>query len=214
MADRSARDERRRALAQNFLRDRRLALELASRAHPGELVVEFGAGRGDLTVQLARRGARVIAIESDPVWAERLTHRLRVLGLEKAVHLLVADMFEVTLPAAHYRVIASPPFNRVTALLHRLLDEPSTGPTSADLIVQSEVALKRSAAPPRTLISTAWAPWWLFRVVRRIPRESFRPIPRTNAAWLSIVKRDPPVLPHSMAPEFAEFVRSRWDAWT
>ena len=77
----SPRDERRRTFSQNFLEDRGLAEELASSVTESELVLEIGAGRGALTVPLASRGARVLAVERDAIWARRLEDRLRYLGL-------------------------------------------------------------------------------------------------------------------------------------
>jgi 23S rRNA (adenine-N6)-dimethyltransferase len=207
---RSARDHRRRSLGQNFLRDRQLANALASRVGPGELVVEFGAGHGAVTIPLARTGAQVLAIERDLVWVHRLTRRLSTLGLAERVQVRAGDLLDVPLPRQPYRVVASPPFNLTTALLHRLLDDPIAGPERADLVVQWEVALKRSVQPPRTLLSTTWAPWWQLDIVRRIPRHAFRPTPAADAAWLTITKRRPPILSPSLAPLFSTFVRLNW----
>jgi 23S rRNA (adenine-N6)-dimethyltransferase len=206
----SARDGRRRALGQNFLRDEGLATELSSLTSPGELVVEFGAGDGALTIPLAAAGARVLAIERDPQWAEKVKRRLVARGLAGRVDLMAADMLAVALPGEPYRVVASPPFNLTTALLRTLLENPTAGPYRADLIVQWEVARKRSAVPPTTLLSTMWAPWWQFEIVRRISRGSFRPVPKVDAAWLAITKRQSPLLPSSLAPAWAAFVQSHW----
>lgn len=183
---------------------------MASRCRRDELVVEFGAGRGALTIPLAQRGARVIAIEHDPVWAHALKQRIDSHGLSDRVQVLPTDMLQARLPTGPYRVIASPPFNATTALLHRLLDDPIAGPARADLILQWEVARKRCVLPPRTLLSAVWAPWWEFELVRRVPKRCFRPIPRVDGAWLSITRRTPPILPPSMAMAYADFVRSRW----
>lgn len=206
----SERDYRRRRLAQNFLRDRHLVNALASRVGSGELVLEVGAGAGALTLPLARSGAHVVAIERDPLWAQSLKRRLARLGLLERVDVKVGDFREIPLPPPPFRVICSPPFNLTTTLMHTLLDDPCRGPSRTDMIVQWEVALKRSAEPPQTLLSTVWAPWWHFEIVRRVGRDAFRPRPQVDAAWLVITKRIDPILPPSLAPDFAKFVRSKW----
>ena len=127
---------------------------------------------------------------------------------------MAADMLDFTLPRQDFRVIASPPFNVTTPLLKKLLDHPGRGPWRSDLIVQWEVARKRSTVPPATLLSTTWAPWWEFELIERVPKRSFRPVPRVDAAWLSITKRNPPVLPTEISPGFARLVRSNWNALT
>ena len=79
---RTGRDERRRSYGQNFLADPTLVRRFVDslRLEPGELVVEVGAGTGALTRPIVAAGARVWAIEPDPVWARHLRDRLRTVG--------------------------------------------------------------------------------------------------------------------------------------
>jgi 23S rRNA (adenine-N6)-dimethyltransferase len=172
-------------------------------------VVDIGAGSGALSMELARRGARVIAVEADPVWAGRLAGLARREG-DGRLRVVHADFFAWPLPDRPYRVVACPPFGSTTAIMRRLLDDPEQLLVRADLIVQWEVAHKRAAVPPATLVSTTWAPWWEFRPGRRIPAASFRPVPRVDGGVLTIIRRRPPLLPVAMASEYAEFVRRRW----
>jgi 23S rRNA (adenine-N6)-dimethyltransferase len=206
----AGRSSRRRRLNQNLLTDRRLAAELAGVTSPGDLVVELGAGSGALTIPIARRARKVIAVEINSRMAERLTARAAAEGLLDHIEIVVADLLDVRLPSEPYRVAANPPFASTTAMLRRLLDDPDRGPERADLIVQWGVACKRTSSPPTSVQSLTWAPWWLFDIQRRIPRRSFRPMPSVDAAWLTITKRTPPVLAPEMAPGFAHFARSWW----
>ena len=207
---RTARDERRRRLGQNFLR-----AELADRfveaagVTAGDLVVEIGAGSGAITAALARRGAEVVAVELDPVWADRLRRSIgRAHG--DRVRIVAGDFLAVPLPRRPFRVVACLPFGSTTAVLSRLLDDPHARMHRADVIVQWEVARKRGAVPASTLRSTAWAPWWEFRLGRRIPAAEFRPVPRVDGGVLVITRRDPPLLPQSMAARYQAFVRANW----
>jgi 23S rRNA (adenine-N6)-dimethyltransferase len=205
---RTDRDRRRRHLGQNFLEAAtadRLSDQAAFRA--GELVVEIGAGGGAITFALARRGVRILAIEPDPAWARRLRERMRDYPLLRVVE---DDFLAVALPNEPFRVAGSLPFGRTTDIMRRLLDDPTTGLQRADVIVQWEVACKRAAVPPSTLLSTAWAPWWEIALVTHIPAQKFRPIPRVDAGLLSIARRSPALLPVSMAGPYARFVRQSW----
>jgi 23S rRNA (adenine-N6)-dimethyltransferase len=176
---------------------------------PGERILEIGPGLGALTLALARLPVEVTAVELDPVWAERLRDRLRD---ERAANVRVvhADFLALRLPDAPFRVIGSLPFARTTEILRRLFDDPRSALQRADLIVQWEVARKRTAAPPDTLLSTAWAPWWEFRLGQRIAAAEFRPRPRVDAAVLVATRRAPALLPPALARGYAEFVRARW----
>ncbi len=86
------------------------------------------------------------------------------------------------MPRRPFRVIGSLPFGTTTAILRHLLEDAGSGLQRADLVVQWEVARKRAAIPPTTMLSTAWAPWWSFEVGRRIPAAAFRPVPSVDGA--------------------------------
>ncbi|MFZ0667945.1 MAG: rRNA adenine N(6)-methyltransferase family protein [Acidimicrobiales bacterium] len=204
---RSVRDVRRRSLGQNFLLQRRAEQFVEDSAvETGDLVVEIGAGQGAVTSALVQAGARVIAVEVDPVWARHL-RRLA----QGAFQVVEADFLAVRLPCSEpFRVVGSIPYGITTKVLHHLFDDPATPLWRADLIVQYEVARKRSACPPDTLVSVAWAPWWEHRLGPRIPANQFRPVPRVDSGVLVVTRRDPPVLPASMARGYARFVRDNW----
>jgi 23S rRNA (adenine-N6)-dimethyltransferase len=207
---RTPRDQRRRSLGQNFLRP-----DLADRfvedagVVAGDFVVEIGAGAGAITSALARRGADVLAVEVDPVWAGRLR---RTIGKPHSsrVRIVTADFLAMPLPPRPFRVVACLPFGSTTAILDRLLGDAEGRLRRADVIVQWEVARKRSAVPAATLRSTAWAPWWEFRLGRRIAATEFRPVPRVDGGVLVVTRRDPPLLPTAMATRYEAFVRANW----
>jgi 23S rRNA (adenine-N6)-dimethyltransferase len=207
---RTPRDERRRRLGQNFLRPEfadRIVAEADFR--PGDLVVEFGAGLGAITIALAKRQVDVVAIEIDPVWVARLRDRVGGAYQDK-VRVVEGDFLSLRLPTEPFRVVGSLPFGYTTDVLRRLLDDPRVSLERADLIVQWAVARKRVALPPSTRLSTTWVPWWEFRLGRHVPASAFRPVPRVDAGVLIITPRKPPILPPSMARSYSEFVRTRW----
>lgn len=209
---RTARDTRRRKLGQNFLADRREVQRIieAADVRSDELIVEVGAGRGALTLPLARAGARVISVETDPTWVERLQEGLSSAGLDDRVEVRHGDLQSIRFPDDAYRVISNPPFGLSTALFCQLFDDPGSGPWRADLLLQHEVARKRAASPPTSLRSAAWAPWWEFELGHTVPARAFRPIPRVDAALLTVRRRDPAVLPEWLGPQMRQLLRPGW----
>lgn len=194
------------ALGQHFL-PRRLAAELVQQAQvqPNDLVVEIGAGTGALTVALASRARRVIAIELDP----RLTRGLRSsFARDPTVTVVEGDARSWPLPREPFRVFGNVPFAITTDIFGHLLDDPLGAIVRADLVVQWEAARKRIADPPRNVRSLEWGPWWTFAIERRIPSRSFRPPPRVDAALLTIRRREPPLLPETDVVTYRYFVRA------
>lgn len=211
---RTERDRRRRTLGQNFLADPHLAHELVAELGPldGVLVVDIGAGVGALTLELARAGASVWAVEPDPVWYEQLRQRLYDADLADRVKVVRTTVERLHLPREPYRVVANPPFGITTSLLTRLLDHPAGGPERVDLVVQREVAAKHASTPPVALRTAAWLPWWEFRLGRTIERTAFRPRPAVDAAVLTATRRTPALLPHRLASSYADVLRPAWNA--
>jgi len=189
--------------AQHFLRSSRLAADIVRclDVRADELVVEIGAGSGRLTAELARRAERVVAIEIDPALVARLRERF------PHVDVVQGDALRVPLPREHFRVVGNVPFNRTTAILRRLLDDPRTPLARADLIVEWDLARKRAAVWPGTLLGICWAPWFELSVVRRLPARCFEPTPSVDAGLLRVTRRAVPLVELDAAGEFQEFVR-------
>jgi 23S rRNA (adenine-N6)-dimethyltransferase len=199
---------RRRILSQNFLVDRRAidALVDGSGVGPGDLVLDIGAGNGLISTVLARRGARVQAIERDPGLAERLRAKFATWP---SVTVVEADVLAMPWPAEPFCVVANIPFGITTKILRRLLD--SAGLARADMIVQAEVARKRGAGGRGTLLNACWEPWFEFGTGARIPAAAFRPRPRVDAAVLIVTRRDPPLVDVASRRDYVGFVTAAFE---
>jgi 23S rRNA (adenine-N6)-dimethyltransferase len=215
---RTARDERRRRLGQNFLRPE-VAHAFVEEGNflADQLVIEIGAGRGSCTFALAALGVEVVAVEKDVHFAAALRRDVRRRGLTN-VKVVEGDVLGAGVSLGRlaggrpFRVLSSLPFGATTSVLRLLFDDPasSSAPWRADLVVQLEVARKRAAIPPTTLLSTTWVPWWRFDLGRRIPATAFRPVPAVDAAVLAVTRRTTPLLPTRLAKPYASFVRQAW----
>jgi 23S rRNA (adenine-N6)-dimethyltransferase len=199
-----ARQARRPARSQHFLRDRSVAEELTALAGitRGDLVLEIGAGDGAITSTLARRAAYVIAHEIDPLLAARLRQRFGPLS---SVLVVEGDAFAQPLPRLPFRAVSSVPFHETTRLFRLLLDDPRGALEQAALIVQWEVARKRARA--ETLLGLGWAPWWEVRLVRQLPATVFRPRPSVDAGIVVVSRRPEPLLPAAQARPYRAFLR-------
>ena len=148
---------------------------------PGTLVVDVGAGTGELTGPLLEAGARVIAVEAHP-------HRAAVLRQRfgRSVIVVQADAADLRLPRRPYRVVANPPFAVTTPLLRRLL-QPGSRLVGADLVLQEQAA--RRWAGPAAPAWPRWARYYQASLGRPVPPDAFRPAPAVAARVLHIRQR-------------------------
>ena len=165
-----------------------------------DLLVEFGAGKGRLTNELARAARHVVAVELDPTLAASLR------GRWTNVELVVADAVTAELPREPFRVVANLPFSRTNDLLHRLLDDPRTPLVRADVIVEWGVALKRALPWPSTVSSVLWGAFYECAVTRRLPRSAFEPPPSVDAGVLVFRRRGIPLVSATRADAYCAFV--------
>lgn len=187
-----------RSKGQCFLRDERYVERIvqAIAPRPGETLLEIGAGGGQLTLPLARAGARVIAIESDRKLAEELRSSL---ASESGIEILEADALRLDfrdLARRHgpgkLRVVGNLPYSVAAPILLRLLSARENW-SELVLMFQSEVAERLTAKPGTkaygflTVVAQRAA---RVSVVFRIPPDAFRPRPRVVSALLRFEMRD------------------------
>jgi len=181
-------DGGRHELGQNFLVDRRIVAEIVELArtsrHP---IVELGPGGGALTRPLAELGRPLTAVELD---RSRVARLRRELGPH--VEVVHADLLRWALPRHPHLVVANLPFHVTTAALRHLLDSP--GWERAVLLTQWEVARRRCGVGGASMLTVQWAPWYRFRLRRRVPASAFRPVPSVDGGLFTIERRERPLV--------------------
>ncbi|WP_309094643.1 ErmE/ErmH/ErmO/ErmR family 23S rRNA (adenine(2058)-N(6))-methyltransferase [Streptomyces sp.] len=183
-----------RALSQNFLTDRAAAERFARLAVPRAgtvpLLLEVGAGKGALTAPLARRCHELRAYEID----SRLVPVLRArFSGTRHVHVVEGDFLTARAPRTDFSVAGNVPFSRTADIIDWCLRAPAL--TDATLITQLEYARKRTGDYGNwTLLTVRTWPRFTWRLLGRIGRRGFRPVPRVDAGVLRIERRAAPLL--------------------
>ncbi|MEH0986179.1 ErmE/ErmH/ErmO/ErmR family 23S rRNA (adenine(2058)-N(6))-methyltransferase [Micromonospora sp. CPCC 205556] len=200
----TARDRSRRVLSQNFLTDPAATARLVRAARPGpdDLLLEVGAGRGQLTRALAARCGRLVAYEIDPLVAPDLA--ALCARLPRVEH-RQADFLAARPPAEPFSVVGNIPWSLTAAVVRWCLAAP--GLRAATLLTQLEYARKRSGDHGRwsRLTVLTW-PEHHWRLVGRVPRTAFRPVPGVDGGILRIDRRPEPLLPPAALPAYRRMV--------
>ena len=188
--------ELKHGLGQNFLTDPsvRDAVAEAAGITPDDDVLEVGAGVGTLTVALAPRSRRLVAVELDG----RLIPALREsLAGHDNVEVVRTDILRFNIrsafPDGNEIVVGNIPYTLTGALIRKLLDD-SPRPRRLSLVVQKEVAERWTASSGASLSTVAVQVFAAARMQFTIPAAAFTPEPRVDSALVLLEVRDKPAV--------------------
>jgi len=214
---------RRPPLGQHFLRDPKLLTQIvdALEPAPGDVVLEIGAGPGALTVVLAPRVQRVIAIERDRRLAKNCGLRIADCGFRN-VDIVPGDALKLNWhalvearPANPQSAIANPQWKVVGnipfAITSPLIDKALTPPLPERIVflVQREVADRLAARPgSRAYGALSVGVQATCRVERLfgVRAGAFHPAPKVASALVRLTPRSDPLVAPAELRAFRAFV--------
>lgn len=172
-----------KSLSQNFLIDQNIIDKIVKTAalDPEERVLEIGPGPGALTEALLRSGARVVAVEKDEKFAERLARF-------PEVEIFAGDICDFSLDRMKgekkAKVVANLPYHLTSTICGLLLPRIDLF-SSLTLMVQEEVGRRMTAQKGTSDYSSLTIflqfysrPTYAFKVSRRC----FFPAPKIESA--------------------------------
>jgi 16S rRNA (adenine1518-N6/adenine1519-N6)-dimethyltransferase len=189
----------RKRFGQHFLEPAWVAkLVDALDARPDETFLEIGPGRGALTVPLAARVKRLLAVEIDRDLAAALP------AIVPDVDLVRADFLDVNLTdllrdaPKPVRVVGNLPYNVASPILFKLLHEADDGRMLRDatLMLQKEVAdrlVARAGSDGYGALAIQVALLADANRILSLPPGAFRPAPKVKSAVVRLRFREPAV---------------------
>lgn len=178
---------------QNFISDGNLLASIVSLSSVtgNDVVVEIGAGAGTLTREIAAKAKRVVSYEIDgslrPVLAETLK------GADN-VEVVFRDFLKEKTPdfeefiCEDYIVIANLPYYITTPVIMKFVEEAKRCKRLV-IMVQEEVALRLAAkenTPDYGGITASIAVTGDAKIVKKVPRNMFYPVPNVDSAVVRI----------------------------
>ena len=203
----------RKRFGQHFLEPAWVAKLLASlSAAPDDRFLEIGPGRGALTIPLASRVARLIAVEIDSDLVAFLRSRLPSSARIVEGDFLDADLDHLLRDERKpLRVVGNLPYNVSSPIVFKLLHAAAEGRTLADatVMLQKEVADRLTAAPGTADYGSLALQVALLADVERVltlPPGAFRPPPKVTSAVVRMRFR-PPLVDVGRPEAFERIVR-------
>ena len=189
-----------KSLSQNFLIDGNIIQKILATAAvaPGDEILEIGPGPGALTQALLEKGAKVTAVEMDPVFGHAL-ERFQVAG---RLHVIIQDFLKF--PLQEYlkgkkcKVVANLPYHITTPILTQLLPlYPQI--ESLTVMVQKEFAERMMAKTGTSDFSHLTLFLQFYSAVEghfAVSRNCFYPRPKVDSTVV-LCKLHPPLLENS-----------------
>lgn len=168
----------------------------------------MGAGAGTLTISLAARCRRLVAVEVDPAMLRVLAEIAAILP---NLELIAADILKLDtqslFPQGGEVVVGNIPYYLTGALLPRLL-ERERPPRRLSLVVQKEVAERWCSETGGSLSSVAVQVFSAPRLAVRLPRTAFQPVPKVDSALVVLEVRARPAVQVPDLPAFFRLVEA------
>jgi 16S rRNA (adenine1518-N6/adenine1519-N6)-dimethyltransferase len=194
-------------MGQNFLIDERVLRKIIGAANltKSDVVLEVGPGIGNLTLELAKKVKKVIAIEKDPKMIEILKENLKKF---KNVEIIKSDILHLPLHKPQttacylcqdYKVVANIPYYLTSPLIRKFL-EAEIKPKEMILMVQKEVAQRICAKPPEMSLLAVSVQFYVHlvkssqsefnrvgpKIIAFVSKKSFWPQPKVDSAIIRI----------------------------
>ena len=198
----------RKALGQHFLRDSGVLADIVAAIRPpaGGVVVEIGAGTGQLTEALLDDGYEVVALEIEDRLLPHLRQRFRGNPRFRLIQVDARDVdYDAILPpGVPFAVVGNLPYFAANPIIRHLL-ESSRQPTEAVLMVQREVAREIAAKPGQSsLLTISIQVYAEAESLFDVPPMAFDPPPAVHSSVIRLRLRPRPLVPrHEVEPFFA-----------
>lgn len=191
-----------KTMGQNFLIDRNALVAIVDAGldgvPAGAPVLEIGPGLGVLTEEMVARGHPVVAIEKDPVLADRLAAEgiagLTVLAgdaLDPRVRAAAHEKLLASSDAARLTMVSNLPYQAGTRILLELVQQRALARMT--VLVQTEVAERLAAKEGSKVrgLAGVWAQLdYDVAIVRKVAASCFWPRPAIGSTVVTLVRHD------------------------
>lgn len=205
-----------KALGQNFLVDTTVCPRIAEKAEiDGIGVLEIGPGFGALTVELAKRARKVVAVELDrdviPALEENLSSFSNVEIVEgDALEINLASLIREKFGDLPVAIVGNLPYYITSPLIMRFLTE-ELPVDSVTVMVQKEAAVRLCAEPGTRECGAVSAAVWYYsspKMLFDVKPGAFRPMPKVNSCVIRLAIRKSPPLKTDDPDFFFKVVRA------
>jgi len=179
-----------KGLGQNFILDEGFLQSIVDQVglSRDDTVVEIGTGAGTLTRVLARCARKVVTFELDKRLLAVLEGQFRDFC---NIDLRFEDGLKADIDVGHFSLVANIPYYITTPLIMKFMADDNC--TRICVLVQDDVAHRIVAKPGGKdygALSVGLQARADCRIIKKVPRGIFTPVPNVDSAFVVIEKKD------------------------
>ncbi len=187
-----------KSLGQNFLTSGKAVFEIVNAGEivKGESILEIGPGKGALTEELLKAGAKLTVIEKDRELIPYLEEKFAKEIKDKTLKIIEGDVLNLEIESIFkknekYKLIANIPYYITGAIIERFLSIKKK-PLLMVILVQKEVAERIVARDKKeSILSLAVKFYGIPKLIYKVSAGSFFPKPKVDSAVLKITLNEP-----------------------
>ncbi len=200
----------RKELGQHFLRDSGVLLDISRAVRPPKdgVLVEIGAGTGQLTEYLVKTPIPVIALEIEDRLIPHLHQRFAGVPNLTIAHgdARLIDVDDIVPPGKTYSIAGNLPYFAANPIVRHFLEAPRQ-PTEMVIMLQREVAKRILARPGHmSLLAVAVQVYAEPEQLLDVPPEAFDPPPQVWSSVIRLTIRKEPLIARARLEAFFDLV--------
>ena len=192
--------------SQNFLRSPKLVESLINQSnlHKDDIVFDIGAGSGVISSALAKKVAKVVAIEFDPRAGKILIGNMKPYP---NVSVKIGDVMKMNFPTTPYKIFANIPFHLSSPIVQRFINSPMS-PEAAYLIVQKQFGRKLIATDTSHFtgqLGMLLGAEYKVKIIKSLRKTDFWPHPAVDTVCIEMIKRPKSLVPKNRLSAYTQF---------
>jgi len=177
-------------LGQNFLINKNALKKIvgALEISDNDIIIEIGAGTGNLTQEILKKTSKVIAIEKDKSLVKLL--KLKFENLSPSLQIIEGDVRDllplITKKIRNFKIVGNIPYY-LTGRLLRIFQELTNAPQLIVLTLQKEVAERLVVQPPRmNQLAVIVQLWAKPKIILQLKPKDFFPPPKVRSTVVQL----------------------------
>lgn len=194
-----------RFTGQHFTINKQLITDLIhyAKINKKDTVIDIGAGKGYLTIDLSHLCKKVIAIEKDLALGRLLEKRF---SDTENVDVVRCDFRNFVFPNKPFKVVSNIPYGITTDILKSLMFQHADLFSGGTIVTQLEAAEKLFSEELYNPYTILYHAYFDLRLIYEVPPDYFMPPPTVMSALLQINKRKHPKINISLRKKYLSFL--------